>query len=401
MSLPPKSSLPGSTSRSFLVRAGVGVAVLNLFVLLMASVSLWNSWRHHQAQAVASAQNLAMVLDRFVADTFHQADAAIWAVKDEMEGAPAGSGRPRDLDAFIQRQLQRTPGLLALRITNAAGVVEHGGSRQAGVTTSLADRDHFIRLRDVPGAGLVISKPLVGKLTGTWVIIAARRLEGPDHRFAGMVHAVIALDQFDRAFASLDVGPRGSVALRDPELGLIARHPEPVGAGTAIGQRVVSRELLTFAQSGQASGTYRARTPFDHVQRTFAIRRVSGLPFFLLVGLAEGDYLAAWWREVAQELMEVGLFLCLTLAATWLIRRAWLRQQAAHEKLEQLLREMKTLGGLLPICSHCKKIRDDKGYWNQIEAYLNEHTDAEFTHGICPDCAREVFPRSSGNHPAL
>ena len=96
----------------------------------------------------------------------------------------------------------------------------------------------------------------------------------------------------------------------------------------------------------------------------------------------------------------MALFTCLTLAASWLLHRAWVRQQAAQARLEALLAEVKTLGGMLPICSHCKKIRDDKGYWNQLEAYLNEHTDAEFTHGICPDCAREAFP-SSGRHTAL
>ncbi len=48
--------------------------------------------------------------------------------------------------------------------------------------------------------------------------------------------------------------------------------------------------------------------------------------------------------------------------------------------------------GLLPICSRCKRIRDGKGYWNLIEAYLKEHTHAELTHGICPGCARELYP---------
>jgi hypothetical protein len=84
-----------------------------------------------------------------------------------------------------------------------------------------------------------------------------------------------------------------------------------------------------------------------------------------------------------------------------LINRTWLRQHATQENLERLLAEVKTLGGMLPICSHCKKIRDDKGYWNQIEAYLNEHIDAEFTHGICPDCAKEIFPRRSENHTKI
>ena len=60
-------------------------------------------------------------------------------------------------------------------------------------------------------------------------------------------------------------------------------------------------------------------------------------------------------------------------------------------KLQEALDNIKTLKGLLPICANCKKIRDDKGYWNQIEAYIRDRSDAEFSHGICPDCAKKVF----------
>ncbi|HCZ32869.1 MAG TPA: hypothetical protein DHV93_05080, partial [Holophagaceae bacterium] len=381
-------SIPKFAPRPFLLWLGAGVLALNLFVLLMAGVSLQRSWRNHQDRAVASVQNLAQVLDRTVADTFRKADLAVLAIKDEAERSAGDfrKGRP-DLDAFIRRQHERAPELLALRISDAQGVIRRGSGPGVGAYANVADREHFIRLREDPKAGPVISKPIVGRLTGIWVIILARRLDHPDGSFAGMAHAVIALDQFNQVFSALDVGPRGSVALRDLDLGLVARHPEPLSAGTAIGQRNVSREFTAFAQSGQGLGTYRALTPFDQVQRTFAIRRIAGQPFYLLVGLADQDYLAPWRAELAQEAAEVVLFAALTLVAAWLLRRAWLRQQAAHEQLEVLLAEVKTLGGMLPICSHCKKIRDDRGYWNQIEAYLNEHTDAEFTHGICPDCA--------------
>jgi PAS domain S-box-containing protein len=60
--------------------------------------------------------------------------------------------------------------------------------------------------------------------------------------------------------------------------------------------------------------------------------------------------------------------------------------------LEKAAEEVKQLSGLLPICSFCKKIRDDKGYWNQIESYIHEHSDAEFSHGICQECAKEHYP---------
>ena len=64
-------------------------------------------------------------------------------------------------------------------------------------------------------------------------------------------------------------------------------------------------------------------------------------------------------------------------------------------ELEQALGEVKTLSGLLPICSHCKRIRDDAGYWGTVESYIRERTDASFTHGICPDCLAEHFPHRS------
>ncbi|MBN2656826.1 MAG: response regulator [Spirochaetales bacterium] len=75
-------------------------------------------------------------------------------------------------------------------------------------------------------------------------------------------------------------------------------------------------------------------------------------------------------------------------------------RKAAEEAREKLIAELqdamdsiKTLNGLLPICSHCKKIRDDEGYWNQVETYVSKYTGAEFTHGLCPDCAKELYPK--------
>ncbi len=61
-------------------------------------------------------------------------------------------------------------------------------------------------------------------------------------------------------------------------------------------------------------------------------------------------------------------------------------------ELQAALAKVKTLSGLLPICASCKKIRDDKGYWNQIESFISEHSEAEFSHGFCPECAAKLYP---------
>lgn len=61
-------------------------------------------------------------------------------------------------------------------------------------------------------------------------------------------------------------------------------------------------------------------------------------------------------------------------------------------KLQDALNKIKTLKGIIPICASCKKIRDDKGYWNQIEIYIKNHSEADFSHGICPECAEILYP---------
>jgi nitrate/nitrite-specific signal transduction histidine kinase len=62
------------------------------------------------------------------------------------------------------------------------------------------------------------------------------------------------------------------------------------------------------------------------------------------------------------------------------------------QELREALANVRTLAGLLPICSRCKKIRNDQGFWQQVEAYVAEHSEAEFSHGICPDCMQVLYP---------
>ncbi len=87
----------------------------------------------------------------------------------------------------------------------------------------------------------------------------------------------------------------------------------------------------------------------------------------------------------------LGIVAILSVAVVWITRvNRKIRKQA--RSLEKALGEIKVLRGIIPICASCKKIRDDKGYWNQVEQYISERTDVEFSHGICADCARKLYP---------
>ncbi|MHB8149292.1 MAG: hypothetical protein ACYDIB_03945 [Desulfobulbia bacterium] len=62
------------------------------------------------------------------------------------------------------------------------------------------------------------------------------------------------------------------------------------------------------------------------------------------------------------------------------------------DQLQKAMQEVKVLSGFLPICASCKKIRDDTGYWRQIEEYISTHSNALFSHGICPECTKKLYP---------
>jgi PAS domain S-box-containing protein len=120
---------------------------------------------------------------------------------------------------------------------------------------------------------------------------------------------------------------------------------------------------------------------------TFAAVAATGQPaHFERYSRALDKYL-----EVAAFSPERGQF-AITFVDITARKRAEAERERLITELQDALGKVKLLSGLLPICSSCKKIRDDKGYWTQLEAYIQQHSDAHFTHGICPDCAKRLFP---------
>lgn len=105
------------------------------------------------------------------------------------------------------------------------------------------------------------------------------------------------------------------------------------------------------------------------------------------------------YKPAVAEMWKVIFNRSLALFAIWVTAALGLQRKIIEEKRALALRErekaladVRILRGLLPICASCKMIRDDKGYWTQIERYISVHSEADFSHGICPDCARKLYP---------
>ena len=108
------------------------------------------------------------------------------------------------------------------------------------------------------------------------------------------------------------------------------------------------------------------------------------VPVVILSGLDDESLALRAVRKGAQDYLVKGQSLLI-----WLVHSI----KYAIER-HKLLAQIKTLRGLLPICSSCKKIRDDAGYWNEIEQYVKEHSEADFSHSFCPDCMKKLYPET-------
>lgn len=99
-------------------------------------------------------------------------------------------------------------------------------------------------------------------------------------------------------------------------------------------------------------------------------------------------YQTRWFAVVALLVAVAGIY----GGYEWRVLRLKANERELKRRVDEALGRIKILSGLLPICACCKKVRDDKGYWNQIEVYIRERSEADFSHGYCPDCAKRYFP---------
>jgi len=520
-------------------RSLVGILlVASLAVLALAGAFLVRSRAQYLARSEANARNLSLMLGENLADSYEKIDLQVCAIKAEIERQlEVGGLDVKRLEEGIRRSRVGVPALEGLRVMDSSGEFVYGTDFDPRAHVSIADRDYFIRLRSDAKAGMVIARPLFGRITKTWLIVISRRIDQPDGSFGGIVSGTLPVDHLARLFSVLDLGRDGAISLRGLDQRVWVRQSRENGWEIPDGLSVVFPELTEGLLAGRDRGLFVAASPMDHLTRTYAFSRLRGADQLILVGLGRGEALSNWYWELLLTGVAAVICLALILAYGRLARGAWFRQAAttqalAEEKtryqsifesafegifqinldhsirsinpafarivgydspgdmmaevpsvdalfrgeeeklravrallvgmgridnleaqvlrkdgsavwvlmhahlvrglqgeplhwegmiidigerkeaeiqqerlileLQKALGEVKLLSGMLPICSHCKKIRDDHGYWEQIETYIASRSEANFTHGICPDCAKLLYAEffeKHGRHP--
>jgi len=180
-----------------------------------------------------------------------------------------------------------------------------------------------------------------------------------------------------------------------------ANAPDPWEARTLGSLETGVPEHFEFITSPEGTELFRYMAPLRVERPCLKCHAKQGykqgdLRGGISVSIDAGPILASRAREVRYLIISYLTIWALGLIGLGIgmhrLRAREKERESLISELTDALSEVKKLSGLFPICASCKKIRDDKGYWNQIESYIRDRSEADFTHGICPECAKKLYP---------
>lgn len=321
---------------SYKVTLVTGVLLTNLFVFGLAFFFLEQSYHQNERLTEVRTKDLSRTLTEAISGTIGKTDLILLTLSSEIEKQLSHNKIENlPLDSMLSRYNVYVPELHRLLVLNSRGELVSRGYGTNVSRKNFADRDYFFRLRDDAKIHFVIGKPVLGVVGGKWVQVYARRINNPDGSFAGVVAGSVSLEYFLKLFSSLTVGKHGSITLRDNELAIIARYPEPNEVGNTVGQKIVSKEFRELVESGKKGATYKATYPVDNIERIQTYNKISDYPYYINVGMATSDVLEVWRSEVAWVSSFTLIFILFTSYSSWGLISKWKREKQTEEELKK------------------------------------------------------------------
>ena len=322
-------------------RAVVWVALPVIAAMIggMAALSLWHSRQQHQVRAEAQAGNLANLTDAYLSAHVVQLDQSIRAVVQALEAdyVLTGGISPSVAHAAIEVALANRPDLGGVYFVNAEGQLQAGGLGVPPDEQSQADRPWFQARRSQPDFQLLVGSPIASLVGDGWALPFSRTVHGPDGRFLGAVLATVHVAHLSLLLSQVDTGPDGVVVLRSADLHQVVRYPALAGEQGRTGVLNASPQLRRLAADpGWRTATYYSGQTPDSVGRQYGVRRLSGAPMLVIVGLAESAYLAPWYGELRSTLATAAALLAVLVLAGWMLVRALAHGEEARQRARLL-----------------------------------------------------------------
>ena len=250
-----------------------------------------------QALHYAGMESLNQVrsLDENLDGSIERVDTLLKELRFQVE-PQLQSGRPpraEVVNALLARFLAYLPESQSLRIAGPDGHFLYDASGTL-FPAHIQDRAYFLAHRDNPGSGLVVSEPILARITKNWVFTVSRRLSGPQGEFLGIIQAAINADVLQRKMAGVRLEEGDVLSILDRDFRLLARVPPLPGQQ---GLRVAEKFRQEILARGGEEGSLRAVSPLDGKERVFGFRQSDDSPFIVLAGRQVDRVLAEWTRK--------------------------------------------------------------------------------------------------------
>jgi diguanylate cyclase (GGDEF)-like protein/PAS domain S-box-containing protein len=308
-------------------------AVVGVFlaVMLTAVVGLigWKAAVARSAtltRAQENSTNLAHSLAQHASNTFKAPDVAMTGVADLLTHQ---SPLPERLNAYLGALTASMPQIREIGVLNAEGNWRYSSLDRLPIHSN-SDRPYFAHHRDNPGSKLLISGPIVSRITGQATVILTKRINTPTGDFGGVLVAAIATDFFSSFYASFDVGREGGISLISLDGTLLARWPN-VDNGWKLGNTSLFQKRLNQSPSG----SYKITSPFDGLSKYIVYEQGPEYPVTVTVTRSENEVLANWRGDLISDGAVAALLVGLVLGMAALLSS----QFKFRKRLEQSLRE--------------------------------------------------------------
>lgn len=302
----------------------LAVVLIGCALLGLTAYSILQQKARFEERARITARNTARLLESGIGEALAKSDLSLRTLSAYLQTRTnwAHSEDPT-LDELLEFMQTAQPELENLRVIDADGIARRGRGVPRDRAVSFADREYFQYARDHSDAQLVISRPVLGRLTGKWSVSLSRRINTPDGRFNGIVSAIWSAESFGKVMSGFEIGPLGRATLRYRDYSLIYRAPAPPNLKLLFGEKQVSPELAALMDANTEESTF-SSTAGDGVALVSTLRRVRNLPLFVVTGIAREDYLSEWHRNSTLIVGVVaGFLLMVMLGARHMYRVAY------------------------------------------------------------------------------
>ncbi|MFZ4860443.1 MAG: hypothetical protein ACOYL3_29135 [Desulfuromonadaceae bacterium] len=304
---------------------------LLVFVTVIIGVLGVLQIRQTYTQTLSEAENtgglLAGTLQQTIGSMLQKTDIVLNSIVYEVSHQSAGGGVQTDrLKAFIEGQFKMMPELENLRVSNSQGVLVSGSGPAPTVAVSIADRDYFRYLRDHPDAGMILSEPIIGKISKIWVISCARRVTLTDGAFGGVALAILPLKLFDDLFKGVPIGSQGLITLHSDDFSLITKYSplqQEKNAASANTALIAPEWRALIAQGQTQNAAYTSDSSSDGIRRIYSYQRIASYPLYINVGLALDDVLRGHWTHLWVVTGILLVLLVTVVILVWQVYQNW------------------------------------------------------------------------------